>query len=566
MMKNIMKITIFVSVIFSLAISVWYSPILFKGSLLKGAGENIILGRNLAQTGVYSSENDLNVLLSSSLVKEQGQVSTSGNKLTAVLYGKLFKTFGELNENKLVLLSIAVYALSLIIFTLIVLHLFGFKISLIFSLIYILLPFNWQQSFFIGTYEFALLFFSFFFLFYFLGLNRKHHYFYLIPAGFFLSLACIAKETFFVFIPFFIFYLWWKNPKRYLLYVFVPFLILFSYFWLPNALGTGGNTYLLLFINQTPEELESTGSGIYHHFPDPYTYYFNKEEFLKNCQNELDSQETSFFTKAGSIKSAANYGFMTPSFRERIWAGSVLFSNHISRFFSWEVIGGPFIFLLMFLGIYSLRQKNRYLLELSLGWISSVIFLLSFVILVGRSHLVDFGWILVLWITLGLTMITGIICQYFHFDKMKSRVLLLVMVLITLYSLILANHAAWDILFEGQEASLKITVYSQKIKELNVPDESVIAVPKSVAHYRLNYLNNKSLVIFLEETIKDLLNKGELASAFEKFKVKYVLGYPAFLTEEIIKQTQAINIADNSVEIPQIQMSPAKVWFLNLVK
>lgn len=567
--KSGIKYALFLFSVGVLAFSVWYSPILFKGSILSGAEGNIILARNLAQTGIRGTENDLNVLLSSNLVKDQAHISTYGNKLTTVLYSWIFKIWGEFSENELVLLSMSIYALALMVFTLIVLYLFGFKTSLIFSLIYILLPFNWQLSNNVGSYEFALLFFALFFLFYFLGLNKKYNYLYLIPAGIFLALACLARETFFLFIPFFLFYLWWKNPKRFLLYIFIPFLILFSYFWLPDALMMkgGGNSYLLIFNSQAPEKLKSADSTFYsHHFPDPYTYYFNREEFLEKSQSELTSPETSFFTKVGSIKSATNNGFMSPSFLERLEVGLVLFSSHLSRFFSLEDIGGPFIFLLMLLGIYNLKQKNRYLFGLALGWILSVIFLLSFVILAGRQHLMDFNWILALFIALGLIMLAKIINQYFNFNQRKSRILFLVVVLSALYGLVVANHAAWNRLFEGQEASLKITAYSQKIKELNIPDEDVIAISKSVNRYRLNYLSNKSLVIFREETIRDLLDNGELASAFEKFKVKYILGYSPDISEEVIAKTRIVNVADDSVEIPQIETTPAKVWFLNLIK
>ena len=180
MIKTIAKITIFISAIFFLAISVWYSPILFKGYVLNGAGLNTVLGRNMAETGIYGVENDLNVLLSSNLIENEAHVSSSGNKLTGVLYSEIFKIAGQLSENELLLLSITLHAFALTIFALTVLYLFGFKISVIFSLIYILLPFNWQLSYALGTYEFAFLFFSLFFLPYLFGLKQKHNYLYLI--------------------------------------------------------------------------------------------------------------------------------------------------------------------------------------------------------------------------------------------------------------------------------------------------------------------------------------------------------------------------------------------------
>ncbi len=571
MIKNIIKITIFLLAVFLLAISVWYSTILLKGYTPHQIGGALILSRNLAQTGIYGMENDLNVVLSSNLIKEQGHTSSSRNKLTVALYGKLFELTGPLKEKNLIWLSMALYALILVILALIVLYLFGFKISGIFSLIYILLPFNWQMSYLLSNYEFALLFFSLFFLFYFGGIKQKHNYIYLGLSGIFLVLSCLAKDTFFLFIPFFFFFLWWKNQKRYLLYIFIPFIILFSCLWLPDALTmkNGGNTYLLHFTSEAPEELKSSGFGRYCHlFPDPYTYHFNKEEFLQNHQNQLNDKKIDFYVKKGLIKNASNAGIRTPGLLERIKVGLILSLDHLSRFFSLEDIGGPFVSLLMILGIYTLRRKNKELYQLSLGWIFSVIFLLSFAALAGRNHLMDFGWILALWITLGIVMLVKIINEHFCFSQIKSKILLAVIVLTTLYGLLLANHTAWNTLFDqDQKNSLRIKAYSQKIEELNISDEKVIACPLRASDiYRLNYLTNKSLVAFQEKTIKDLLDNGELNSAFEKFEIRYILGYSDELSKKIIEQSQVVNIADNSVEFTQIKPSPNKIWLLNIIR
>ncbi|MDP2649801.1 MAG: hypothetical protein Q8P10_03065, partial [bacterium] len=193
--------------------------------------------------------------------------------------------------------------------------------------------------------------------------------------------------------------------------------------------------------------------------------------------------------------------------------------------------------------------------------------LLSFVILAGRQHLMDFNWILALFIALGLIMLAEIINRYFNFNKRKSTILLLVVVSSALYGLVVADHVTWNRFFDSnQESSLRIRIYSQRIGEFNIQDRDVIATPQSVNRHSLNYLNNKSLVLFREETIRDLLNNGELASAFEKFGVRYILGYPPTLTEEIIKQAQVVNIADNAVELPKIKTSPVKMWLMNIVK
>ena len=55
---------------------------------------NLVIARNWAQTGQLSFENQLNVILSTGDVKEQGVPTDLGNKLTYFIYGLLFKILG----------------------------------------------------------------------------------------------------------------------------------------------------------------------------------------------------------------------------------------------------------------------------------------------------------------------------------------------------------------------------------------------------------------------------------------------------------------------------------------
>ena len=82
----------------------------------------------------------------------------------------------------------------------------------------------------------------------------------------------------------------------------------------------------------------------------------------------------------------------------------------------------------------------------------------------------------------------------------------------------------------------------------------------------INYLNNKSMVIFRSETIENLLKEEKLSSAFEKFNVEYILGYSDELSKKITNQTQVFNIATNSIKLPEIEVSSNKMWFLNFIR
>ena len=563
-MKNFLTnriiIGLFFLIIFILASIIWYSPILFKGYNPYGLSDGSLLARNLHESGLYSIDNNLNITLSSNLIKDNGIPSIKGNKLTPLLYSKIFSVTGLSEANDLILLSIFINALALIIFTLLVFYLFNFKTALIFSLIYIFLPFNWQLPYYISGYEFALLFLSLFFLLFFYGLKNKYNYIYLSISGFFLVLACLSKEVFFLIAPFLLLFLWFKKQKKPLFYIFIPFVIILSIFWLPNITN---NVYLKLFVSDTSEEVKSVDLHLY---PDSYTYYFEQEEFLNDLKNKIDNNEIVLMKELDKIKALKNVGAGDISLFDRIRVGLVIGSRHIFRFISLEDIGGPFVFLLILFGLYSLRQKNKYLYQFFVYWIISAIFLMSFIILAVRNHLMDFNWAIALLISLGLVFLIKLISNYFNLKKKKQVFLYIALLFILIYHFVLVNHVAWSRIYDNSN-NLIIQSYSQEIKKLNISNNDVIVVGLDPgAIYSLNYLTNKSVVIFRSETIENLIIKDKLNFAFNEFNVKYILGYSDKLSEDILNKIDVINIASNSLEPVVPELSRNKGWFMNLIK
>ncbi len=561
--KHFLFITIFLLVVFILAIGIWYSPILFKGYSPSAPSADSILAHNLYENNFYSVENNINIVLSSSLVKDEGILSAKGNKLTPLLYSKMFDFIGLPQANHLILFSIFINALVLVIFTGLIFHLFNFKTAFVFSLVYILLPFNWQSPYFISSYEFALLFLSLFFFLFFYGLKNKYNYICLPISGIFLILACLSRESLFLIAPFLLLFLWFKKQKKPLFYIFIPFMIIFAIFWLPNV---AHNSYLQLFTTHVSEQNKGTDFSYYGHiYPDPYTYHFGQEEFLTDLQNKIDNNEIVLMEELYKIKRLKNMGIVDISLFDRARIGLTISSRHIFRFVSLEDTGGPFILFLIFLGLYSLRQKNKYLYQFFIYWIISTIFLMSFIVLVGRNHLIDFNWAITLLISLGLIFLIKLFSNYFNLKKKKQVFLYIALLFIVIYHLILVNHVAWSRIYDNSH-SLMIQSYGQEIKKLNINDKDIIAVGlDSVSVYSLNYLTNKSVVIFRSETVADLLEDNKLDWAFEQFGVKYILGYSDELTGKIINQTKVVNVASNSLKPIIPEMSRNKGWLMNLV-
>jgi len=565
--KHFLFISMFLMSVFILAVIVWYSPILFKGYSPNGVGIDINIARNINEAGIFSLENNLNVVLSSSLISENGEVSGLGSKLTVFLYAGLWKIFDSLSLDQLFLMSVIINAFALIIFTILVSDLFDRKTGLLFALVYIFLPFNWRASYSVGSYEFALVFIALFFFFYFQAENKniqKSARFFWILAGVFLVGAVLSKECFILLPAFLILFLLWKKRKEALIFIMIPFILLMGVFWLPDFIQK--SIYFNLLTGIPVEKSASADFSFYGHlYPDPYTYHFNKDVFLEESLEKYN-QETLSVEKIEKSKLMKNVGAKKISILERLKVNLTIGSRHVFRFVSLEDIGGPFVFLLILLGLCSLRQKKRHLYQFFVYWIFSAVFLMSFVILVTRNHLVDFSWAIALMVTLGVFSVIRMISEYFNLGKKKIMCMQILIFGAVLYNFILANHVFLGRAYDNINV-LRMEAYSQLIKSLNINDEEVIALNIHSGYlYHLNYLTDKSLVVFRTETIKNLIEENKLESAFEKFNVKYIIGYSDDLSKKIIEKANIINIGSDPIECVNPDISRNKGWLMNLIK
>lgn len=553
--KRTLSALICLLAIFVLAVAVWYSPILFKGYSFYKIGHNVNLARNFNQAGIFSLENNLNVVLPSSLAGESGEISGLGSKLTVFLYAGIFKVFDSLSVNQLALMAVIINALALIIFTILVSNLFNRKTGLLFALIYILLPFNWNASYYVGSHEFALIFTALFFLFYFQAERiQKYARVFWILAGIFLAGAVLCKEAFFLLPVFLVLFFFFKKRKEALIFIIVPFVILLSVFWLPGFIQ---KSIYFNFLTGIPAE-ESAGadfSSYGHLYPDPYTYHFNKDIFLEETLEKYNQEPVSI-EKIENLKLMRNFGTGEISFLDRLKVNLTIGFRHVFRFFSLEDIGGPFIFLLILLGLYRLRQKNKFLYQFFVYWILLTVFLISFVIIISRSHLIDFNWAIALAVTLGILAVM-------KKKAIWARALILGAVV---YNFVLANHVFLGRSYDDLSV-LQMEAYSQLITSSDVDDKDVIALNvHGSSLYHLNYLTDKSLVIFRTKTLEILAEENKLGSAFEEFKIKYIIGYPDNLSQKIVEQTGVANLGSSPIEPVEPNLSRNKGWLMNLIK
>jgi hypothetical protein len=546
---------------FFLAIIVWYSPIIFKGYTVHEMSAEIILARNYYQTGVFANQNDLNVILSPSLIKENGHPLVMNEYLGSFFYSQIFKLFGTLSYNNVVLLSVILYAIVFLIFALLILRLFGSKIAMIFSLIYIFLPFSWGITYYLGIYEFCLLFLALFFVFYFWAEKKEGAWSIVlfIISGTFLAVSALSKEVTLVFALALFIYLFFKKRKKELLAIFIPFICLLIIFWLPSIIG-GENRYISLVKTNVDKSVFST---YLHVFPDPHTYYFEKEQFLSKIKN----QDLGMTENLETQKILANFGLDKITIFNRLKIGTYLLIKHIFRFFSLQEFGGPFILLLMIIGLLCLRKRLEKFYGLLKYWVVLSFLIFSYILFIGRGHLMDFIFPFSLTITLGILFTADLFKEKFKFSEKKTAAFLILITGFIVYHLILINHVVLGDKYDRDYVPRSMA-YAELINKSNIQDVDVIAVPGSFPAQllTLNYLTEKSFVLFSPETVEKLYTENKLKKALETFNVKYVLDYSDTISKKLVEQGKAINISSNSLEINTQKISENKSFFMNLIR
>ncbi|MBU1164128.1 hypothetical protein KKA15_01025 [Patescibacteria group bacterium] len=558
---------------------VWYSPVIFKGYNLLSDGSNVIVkAKNYNQTGIYGSENDLNVIMSSSLIEQEGHESLQGGKINGYLHSYLIKFTGEQTNSKLILSNIVILALTLVLFAITVYYLFNLTITILFAAIYIFIPTIWllPQSF--AEYEFSLFFLVIFFLLFTIGTNKlslnkksedtkiiSYNTALLVFSGASLAMACLTKEALLIFLPILFLFLLVYKQWRYLLYIFIPVVLVVAIFWLPGFVA-GENIYLLSFTKDAPEELKTSDFSYYaEFFPDPYTYHFNQEEYL-NERTDLAQSVSSI--RADGIKRAMKLvGFADVTLFERVKIGTGLFAKHSFRFLSIPEIGGPLIFILMALGLVYLYKYKKEWFYFDVLWIIATMFLLSFVILGGRNHLMDFGWVIASCAGLGIYILSKAISSTLFQNKYQN-IILICLGLIVIYNLVVSSHVMWGLKYDNSPIPI-LDTYIEEIKNSNIADDQIIAVPFDHPDdaYYINLYTDKSLVVFKQATMQNLIEQNKVSDALEKFDVKYILGYTPDISARILDQAEVGIIADSTIEVNYEDYSLSnKGWFMNLVR
>jgi hypothetical protein len=513
--------------IFIVSVAVRYWPVYHKGFSYSIEADNLILARNLSLTGEYKIDNEKNVVLSSKIVKEEGIQSKFGNKLTPILYGKIFGLFG-FDRNIPLYVSLILYGIVSVLLFLLVLKLFNIWVALIFSFIEVFSPLVVQYATRAGSYEWAVLFLVIALLFYLW--KEKPNLFRLFLAGLFFALASLTRNSFLI-LPFvFLIYDFWKNKsfKRIIVLV-LPLFVLWGIYLGPSFIEKGeiDNAYI---------NSQETTSAYMHIFPDPYTWHFERDVYVESVQGITNYDYSQFLLK---------YGYPI-SFKNKVLMYWASIKSYPKGLFAQTTIGGPFLVFFMILGGVCLFGKKKELLQLFVLWAG---FLYFFLIVLKSNH---WGHFMVLQLPLFLLISLGIYWMIQFILKQNFRnyfKYFFILGFIFILFLHLVQSDKWMLHERYENSNMEQTlvlVEAVKGKKQNIDKGiDIIAVGlQNPAASVLNYYTDFSCVYFDANTVKKLLKENKLQWAFDQFGVTKIIGYDKELTDEIVKVTK-IEVIDN---------------------
>ncbi len=551
--------------IFAIAmILVWMLPVLLAG-YPSDIPTLLLPARNFAEAGVFSITDHIGRYLTPALLKVSGEITAGDGRLSMMLNGWIstFVPFSNLVGWSFV--ASVIMALSLFPWWIAVRSFFSTRIAWIATVIFALMPIYWREAVFPNNYQFALLFLFCSFAAY--GLLRKKSPLLAVAmAGIFFGLAVSAKDAFLVFVPWFVIcaFIFYRPAWKKLLLTVVTFGVCALIPYLAPYIGdirTVGYP-----VNQNLARVWPGGDKIaneiyLHLYPDPYTYFQDRERFDRELLARIDTMTT--LERLQYQKILLNFDVGQPSFGDALVNGVWLFAGSIPSYFQQDVMGGMALWLFILPGVIVLWKRHRRFAVALLGLLILTELEIRFVLHFNREHLMDTGWVLALLAGIGVAAVSDVLAA----SAKKYSVVLVSCVITILVSgqLLQANRVRFARVFASTVVADTVAA-AEEIK--TVPIDAVVAVPPTSAHVeQLALLSNRSVVLFAPETIERLLEQGTVRDVFQMYGITHVMRYSEALTKKLQRAIPGLKILeDPNVGAQKPNVSTELRWLLHMFR
>ncbi len=474
--------------------------------------------------GSFSITDALGRFLSSDGIASLGIASAADGRLSAVIFAQAARWIAWKNIVGWAGVSAFLTAIAVVPWWFIVRRLADVRTAWIATVVFALLPLTWRQALFLENYQTAVLF-LFLSIVSFVHLSQRRPSAALLLSGVFFGLAVSAKDVFLIFVPWLVCGYLWEHRTRWKRAVAGVFL--FG--------AASGCLYLLPYagdirtpgypVNQNLARVwpgaEEIGNEIYLHlYPDPYTYFSDREGFERRYLDGLSLLTP--LERVQKEKILLNFGLGRQSALRSIGNGFWLLLGDIPSFFQQATVGGAVLWLFLIPGLLAIWQRKRRLAVHAIGLVASAFFIITFVLHFSREHLMDVSWILAFFTAVGVASVGDALVRVRR--GWSSTTLSSIITVILALHLLQVDRIETGRLFRSSIVPRTLAVASAMEA---LPAGVIIAVP---GHANLAqqyaFLSDRSITIFQEETIGRLLGEGKLRTVFATYGVTHAALYP----------------------------------------
>ncbi len=491
--------------IFLVSVVLYSYPLYKKGYTPGGDYLNLIQARNYGLAGTYHYESDNGAFLSAERAGQEGVDTGMQNPFTPIIYGHLFKRFG-FHPQWPPLIAVGLFGLANAVFFLVITRISTFAAGLVAGLASAVMPVMAVGAVSPGFYEWGMIFFAIGLWLYFASPRGTWHASTrrAIVATCVLALAALARNAFAVsagailLFDFRVHRSWIRSLAMAVPLIAIFGLTLTPYSWLGTANGYDVRAH---------QPLQQIG----HFFNDPYTYYYDREAFVKTHLGDpafMDRIDTAY---------AARFGYpVALSYRLKAYRDA--FSFYLGEGFALTNIGGPIILLLCAWGLVVLRRKDRRLFEFCIFW---PMLLLAYLVLVKSGnwdHFMEIIFVPIFLLGVSVQELSSFLVGSPH----RRRFILAIVAAALLGHLAYAAKWRFHDTYESSKASQAIAI-ADVLRD--TPSTAVIAMGiHDDAVYRTAYASDRTIVYFNADTI-ERLSVAELKHAFETYRISLAVGF-----------------------------------------
>lgn len=500
---------------------VWIVPLLVMGQVYDVYP--LLLARNVAASGVFALTDELGRFLAPHLLAESGVLASADGRLSAILLAFVSPYIGWQNLVGWGVLSAVIMAVALLFWWLTAAKLFSVRTAWVSTVLIALMPAYWRQAIWLDNYNFAFLFLFASFAAY-VHLREYSESGALAASGLLFGLSVASKDAFLIFVPWYVVaYAWALRPqwKKAAIGVCTFLACTGVVYTLPyigdiRQQGYPANHNLALFWPAATEVRE----GFYLHlYPDPYTYFFDRENYDTGLLAQYE--ELSPLQKLRQQKIFINFDVGKPHIFMKLLNGAWLFIGSIPSLFHQDTLGGIVLWLFIIPGFLFLQRQNPRMATILLGLILSSELLMRFVLHYARGHFMDYGWALALLAALGVGGIADMCGK--SWKTVSARTCTVVITLFLALQLVQANRIILARNYSRTFVPDAIAI-ANEIDAL--PEYSVIALGfGSTRVEQVAQLSNRTVVPFDPATIARLQKENMLQDAFELYEVSHAYGY-----------------------------------------